>query len=97
MKHFFNINYLLMLLSIIMLLISLFFGDFKTVTDILEENTINVVIRIILNISFFIIWIKCIFIWSKYDKKSINLILLIFLSGFFVIYYYPKALKNKWI
>ena len=62
---------------------------------LLSELGVN--IRSILSIMVVVLWIYCIYVWSKFDKKPIRLILLIFLSAFYIVFYYKKIIKSGWI
>jgi len=59
-------------------------GDFKT-----YQYPLNIIL-----IAF---WIFLIVIWSRYDKKTLRLILLIFLNIYYIPFYYRIADKNHWI
>lgn len=43
----------------------------------------------------FLIW--NIVIWSKHDRKVSRFLALLFLPGFYTLFYYFKVLNNKWI
>lgn len=60
-------------------------------------SDIGVSIRGLLSLMVFTIWVYLIYIWAKHDKKALRLVLLIFFSAFYIIFYYIRAVKNKWI
>lgn len=60
-------------------------------------SDIGSTIRGILSIMVFSLWIYCIFLWSKFDKKPLRLLLIVFLNAFFIIFYYRKAIKEGWL
>ena len=53
--------------------------------------------RMLLNIPILVLWIYNIIIWAKKDKKTLRLILIIFLNGFYNTIYYRMAVKKNWI
>ncbi len=54
-------------------------------------------IKTIISLIVLIFWIYNLILWSKYDKKIGNFLLLFFLIGIYTPFYYLKAVRNKWI
>ncbi len=54
-------------------------------------------IKTIISLIVLVFWIYNLILWSKYDKKIGNFLLLFFLIGIYTPFYYLKAVRNKWI
>lgn len=89
------ISNILLIVITIMLAISYSF-NIDTIYNLIFSG-IGVAIRGILVILSIILWIYCLLIWAKFDKKTIRIYLLLFLNGVYVIFYYRKIKKKKWI
>ena len=53
--------------------------------------------RMLLNIPILALWIYNIVVWSKNDKTTLRLILIIFLNGLYNPIYYRMAVRKKWL
>lgn len=87
-------NLILIALSIILPILHL--SGIEGIYDLCMSH-IGLIIRGILTIMVIIMWIFCIYIWSKFDKNIMRLILIIFLNSIYLIFYYKVIIKNKWI
>jgi len=103
-KIFFNICYISTIITLINLLV--FFLLFVFASSFLSENVIfnqlffnNIVMifRLVFELLLFILLIKCFIVWSKRDRNVIRFFFLLFLHGFYILYYYPKIIKNSWL
>ena len=87
------VNVAFVILTILLPIINLFgendFYDFFV-------SSSGSILRSVLSFMVLFLWVYCIYVWSKFDKKAIRLVLLIFLSAFYIIFYYPRVMKNKW-
>ena len=95
-KAFFDFCYFSTVITLLSLIIALYFKEIEAVKQILFNSKV-VIIRGIFTLLFFILLIKCIVEWSRNDKRIIRFILLLFLTGFYLIYYYPWIRKQNWI
>jgi hypothetical protein len=87
-------NIILVLLTVILPILK--FVGVNELYYFLVSDT-GFIVRGILSLMVFVIWIYLIYIWAKHDKKALRLVLLIFLSAFYIIFYYIRAVRNKWI
>jgi len=55
------------------------------------------VIRGVLGLMSIILWIYCINIWAKFDKKVSRLFLILFLTSFYIIFYFRRILREGWL
>lgn len=101
-KMSFGICYISTVISIVNLIVFFIFyiTSDTAYLDLFDQILLNpklFIIRFILTLLFFVLWIKCIIVWSKKDKNIIRFFLLFFLHGFYILYYYPKVIKNNWL
>ncbi len=54
-------------------------------------------LRHLFSIPMVVLWVWCLVLWSKYDKKISRFFLLFFLMGFYPVLYYHRVKKNNWI
>jgi hypothetical protein len=90
----FWVNLLVYLLLIILFIEMI--GNTELVSQFFTEGRLSEY-RMLLNIPILILWIYNIVVWSKNDKKTLRLILIIFLNGFYNPFYYRMAVKKKWL
>lgn len=85
--------------NIFMIIIALlpFFSHNVKFIDFYYNSTFISSLRLFGAIPVLVLWLMCIRIWSEKDKKASRFFLLFFLIGFFTIFYFRKALKEKWI
>ena len=95
-KIFFDICYAATIITIFTFLVSFIIVDFK-LGNYLFFNAEAIVFRGIAFLLLFILWVKCIVVWAKKDKDILRFLLLFFLQAFYIIYYYPKIRKRKWV
>ena len=95
-KVFFDICYYATLITILTMIASFIFLDSSFIKEYFNSG-IGLSIRMILLPFLFILWIKCIIVWSKKDRNIGRFFLLFFLHGFYIMYYYPKIKENKWL
>lgn len=94
-KFFFDICYMSTVVTIILALISLYFNS-----ELMKQlffSPIFILIRVVFMLLLFVLWIKCIMVWSRRDKKISIFFLLFFLHGFYILYYYRKIINNNWL
>lgn len=95
-KVFFDICYVATIITIIIFLVSFVFSGID-LNDYLFYNTEMIIFRGIAFLLLFTLWIKCIIIWAKNDKDIVRFFLLFLLQAFYILYYYPRVRKNKWV
>jgi len=89
-------------ITIVMIPISIFFpiivANLRRIS-VLEQYTYEQfnLIRSFLIIPIIILWIYCFKIWSKKDKSVKSFLLLFFLNGFYIPFYFHSLRKKKWI
>lgn len=62
----------------------------------LLNTSLGLTLRGVLLLFAVIMWVYCITIWAKEDRKLLHLFLLLFLSSFYIIYYYYKIINRGW-
>ncbi len=89
-KILFAINLLALILAIFHMI--LFWYDF-------DQSFLDFVLSLRMYSTYFILilWIWNMIIWGKKDKKVIRFVALFFLSGFYNLFYFKIAMKNKWL
>jgi len=95
-KIFFDICYVSTIVTIAAFVIPSILVDLGVLKDVLSSD-IAIVIRGVALLFLLILWIKCIIVWSKKDKNVLRFFLLFFLHGLYMLYYYPKIIKNNWL
>ena len=95
-RIFFNICYLATVITLIAIVLPSIFVDLKVLKDIFS-STIAIVIRGVALLLLFILWIKCFVVWTKHDKNVLRFFLLLFLHGFYMLFYYRKIINNNWL
>jgi hypothetical protein len=65
--------------------------------DIVFFNETAIMIRTLLSVPVFILWVYCLVIWGKQDKDIGRFFLLFFLIGFYSPFYFRKSLKKQWV
>jgi cell division protein FtsW (lipid II flippase) len=91
-KKLYDICYISTLLLILLSIVSLY-SESLFFLETLEF----IVIKGVFLLLSFILFFKCICIWKVHDKKSHNIIMLIFLHIFFLLFYYPRIRRNNWL
>ena len=86
----------LFLILIALLLPITYFLKVNFISDLLVSDIWGF-IRGVLLILTIILWIYCINIWAKFDKKLYRLFLILLLNSIYIIFYYRKALKEGWV
>ncbi|MBP1618717.1 MAG: hypothetical protein H6Q14_2544 [Bacteroidetes bacterium] len=66
-------------------------------TNFIYTNVTCIFIRGCLTLFTVIFWIYCFVTWVKYDRRMTRLLLLLFFSCFYAIFYFRKIKKEKWI
>jgi predicted nucleic acid-binding Zn ribbon protein len=94
-RLFFYLNVAL-LLFLVILILAAFFQYAAFVEMVFLDETAQI-IRLIISIPLFALWIYCLTIWSKHDKSIKHLMLLFFLMSLYVPVFYYKAIKNSWV
>lgn len=89
------ISNILLVVVTIMLAISYSF-NIETIYNLIFSG-IGVAIRGVLVLLSMFLWIYCMMIWAKFDKKTIRIFLILFFNGIYVIFYYRRIKKEKWI
>jgi hypothetical protein len=98
MKIFLRLCYIANILLVLLTLILPFAylaGDSSLYNFFVSDVGVN--IRSVLSIMVFVLWIYSIYVWSKFDKKALRLILLIFLNAFYMLFYFRKIVNEGWI
>jgi len=96
MKRFFDFCYMTIIITVVTSLILFVLAKFE-LFGYLSFNKEVVLFRSLAFLFSFILWIKCLIVWSKKDKSILRFLLLLFLQVFYLVFYYPKARRNKWI
>ena len=89
------ISNILLIVVTIMLAISHIL-EIEAIKDLLFSN-FGALIRGVLALLSIFLWIYCIFIWTKHDKKIPRLLLIFFLSGIYIIFYFRRIIKKGWL
>lgn len=87
-------NVLLVMLIILLPVTTLF--EIGGLRDFITSN-IGLYIRSILSVLTVILWIYCIYVWAKFDKNMLRFVLILFLTAFYLIFYFRRVLKEGWI
>ena len=97
-KLFFRICYYVnvLMLFVTFVIITVGFFNLEWISTIINGDTF-IYLRFLLSIPMVILWVWCLLIWSKHDKKISRFLLLFFLMGFYPIFYYHKVIKNNWL
>ena len=85
----FYVNIIAVILTILHVIIR------KEISPELNSQLYN--IRLFMALLTLIFVIQLMIVWSKFDKKPIRFILLLFLLGWYSIYYFIFARKSGWI
>ncbi len=86
----------ILLVALIILLPVASFLEINSLLDFMTTNT-GLSIRSVLSVLTAILWIYCIYLWAKFDKNMVRFVLILFLTAFYLIFYFKRALKEGWI
>lgn len=95
-KIFFDISYIATIITISTFLVSFILADLDFISQIFFHPDM-IVVRGVFLLLLFVLWIKCIIVWAKNDRNTIRFLLLLFLQGFYMLYYYPRIRKRNWL
>ena len=73
------------------------FYDENVIFNQLFLNHIVTIIRFVFVLLSIVLIIKCFKVWSNKDRDVMRFFLLLFLHCFYILYYYPKIIKNNWL
>lgn len=79
----------------ILLLVFAFYQAIVKMDDKLTENILF--IRILLAVPTLVLWIYCMKIWSKHDKKVTRFFLIFFFPGVYQLFYYVQSENKGWV
>lgn len=96
-RLFFDVCYIATIILVVLTLL-------LTITNVVDIESIETFLmsdfgtnlRAMLSILVIAIWIYCMYVWSKHDKQINRFFLILFLSGFYILFYYRRILKNGW-
>lgn len=65
--------------------------------DVVFFNDTAIMIRTLMSVPVFILWVCCLVIWGKHDKDIGRFLPLFFLIGLYSLFYFRQALKKQWV
>jgi len=95
-RSIFDVCYVATILSLLILVASMFFVDADNLYPLFYTTPV-IIFRGFSLFLLFILLFKSFIVWSKNDRNLKRLLLLVFFHGFYLIYYYPKIVKNNWL
>ncbi len=95
-KVIFDVCYVATILSLLIFIASMIFVDVENIEPLFYSTPV-VIFRGFSLLLLFILLFKSFIIWSKKDRNLKRFLMLVFFHGFYLIYYYPKIIKNNWL